>query len=261
MRLSLIDGDLIAFRCAATCNNEEFKIAVYRMEDMLDRIFLAIKAREYKMYLTGANNFRKKLDPMYKANRKDKIPPIHLQACREYLITKWKAKVTDGIEADDALGIEQCLQLKNENVSTVICSIDKDLLQIPGKHYNFLHDEKKTITPIEGFRHFYKQLLIGDTSDNIQGVRGIGKVGAGKHLDHLETEQEMFECVKNLYSDEQRLILNCNLLWIQQKENEIWIDRSKHLHEATVSESKGQEPTEVGEGQDTELDRSDPRRC
>ena len=234
-KIGLVDGDIVAYRCAATCENESFRIAAYRMEDMLFDIFASVKAKEYKIYLTGKDNFRYTIDPMYKFNRKDVPRPIHLQACQEYLITKYKAIVTDGIEADDALGIEQCLHLKNEEISTVIscdqpqhtviCSIDKDLLQIPGHHWNFVKKESRIISSIQGLRHFYKQLLIGDTSDNIFGVKGIGKVKAGYHLDSIETEEEMYNIVKNLYNDDIRFHMNCNTLWIQQKEGELWKDR------------------------------------
>jgi 5'-3' exonuclease len=256
-RVALIDGDIVAFRCAATCNNEAFKIAVYRMEDMLDGIFRAIVAKEYKMYLTGKGSYRKELDPLYKANRKDMVPPIHLSACRDYLASKWNASVTDMIEADDALGIEQCLYLNSKDVSTVICSIDKDLLQIPGKHYNFLHEKKSKVTELEGLQHFYKQLLIGDTSDNIKGIKGIGKVGAGKIVDPLEDEDEMYKTIREIYNDDERLHRNCDLLWIQRNENEKWSDR----YETSVGKSEGQEPSEVDEGLDPSTDRLDPRRC
>jgi 5'-3' exonuclease len=260
-RVGLIDGDIVAYRCAASAiDGTPLKVVVYRMEDMLDRIFLSVQPTEYKIYLSGGDNYRKILDPTYKANRKNIIPPVHLKDCREYLATKWKATITDGIEADDALGIEQCYHLNNENIDTVICSIDKDLLQIPGMHHNFLHERNLLVTPLEGLQSFYRSLLIGDTSDNVKGVAGLGKVKSARIIDHLKTEEEMFEVVKVLYKDNTRLVTNCNLLWIQRKENEIWSDRSKHL-ETAERQSKGQELTEVGQGQDNGLDRHDPRRC
>lgn len=246
--IGLIDGDIVAFRCAATCNNEPLKIAIYRMEDMLDNILSSVQSKTYKMYLTGKNNFRKKIDPEYKANRKDSIPPIHLSDCREFLSSKWNAITTNEIEADDALGIEQCLSKEFE---TVICSIDKDLLQIPGYHFNFLHNVKTLITEEEGYRHFYSQMLIGDRSDNVTGVRGIGKVKAAKLLDPLDNEQDMFDCVKSTYDDDTRFVKNCNLLWIQKKENELWENRSNHLYETTECESERQESSEMGKRSDT----------
>jgi 5'-3' exonuclease len=246
-KLGLIDGDIVAYRCAATCEAESFRIAAYRMEDMLFDIFTSVKAKEYRMYLTGKDNFRYKIDPQYKFNRKDKPRPIHLPACQEYLVTKYKAIVTDGIEADDALGIEQCRHLENEEVSTVICSIDKDLLQIPGEHWNFVKKEALTVSKTQGLRHFYKQLLIGDTSDNIFGIKGIGKVKAGYHLDPIDDEVEMYNIVKGLYNDDERFLKNCNTLWIQQREDELWQDReeSRKLNENIQREAEGKEVAAV----------------
>lgn len=254
--LGLIDGDIVAYRCAATCENESIRIAIYRMEDMLFDIFASVKAKDYLMYITGKDNFRKQVDPQYKFNRKDKPRPIHLAACQEYLITKYKAIVTDGIEADDALGIEQCKHLENDDISTVICSIDKDLLQIPGNHWNFVKKESTTVSPTQGLRHFYKQLLIGDTTDNIFGVRGIGKVKAGYHLDSHDDESDMYNTVKNLYNEDVRFHMNCNTLWIQQKEGELWRDREisktlRGINANKLSETEGQETSAMDAGHDT----------
>lgn len=226
MKVGLIDGDIVAFRCAASCTQGESEgIAKYRMDDMLDRIFMAIQAKEYKVYLTGGDNFRYKIDPQYKANR-TAPDPEHRQACKEYLISKWNAIVTDGIEADDALGIEQCKHLGTE-VETVICSIDKDLLQIPGLHHNFVKEINSLVTELEGLQSFYRSALIGDRSDNIFGIKGIGKVGAAKHLNHLTTEDEMFQKVSDLYNEPLRLTNNLNLLWIMRNEGETWSKRNE----------------------------------
>ena len=159
------------------------------------------------MFLTGKNNFRKRINPQYKANRKDTIPPIYLQQCRDFLIQEWNAEVSEGCEADDELGIAQ-------GESTILCTLDKDLDMIPGLHYNWMHNNIYEVSELEGLQFFYKQLLIGDRSDNIFGVDGIGKVKAAKLIDHLTTEEEMFSTVKKLYNDDKRLCLNMECLYI-----------------------------------------------
>ena len=105
---------------------------------------------------------------------------------------------------------------------TIIVSADKDLRQIPGKHYNFVKEELFEVTPLEGLRFFYKQTLIGDSSDNIYGVKGIGPVKAGKLIDCLDTEEEMYYTCRNLYKDDDRFHLNCKLLWILREDMKIW---------------------------------------
>jgi 5'-3' exonuclease len=96
------------------------------------------------------------------------------------LLTRWGARISYGQEADDSLGIAQSWM-----TDTIICSIDKDLLQIPGKHYNFVKKEFLDVSRIEGLQHFFKQILIGDTADNIGGCKGIGPVKAERLLGGL----------------------------------------------------------------------------
>jgi len=136
------------------------------------------------------------------------------------LISIYKAKVVDNIEADDALGLKQ-------DSDTMICSIDKDLLMCEGNHYNFVKKEKYYVTADEGLLNFYMQFLVGDRIDNIIGVRGIGPVKARKLLED-KTAQEMFDvCVEELGSEE-RAIENGILLYLQRKPDEIWSPPSEN---------------------------------
>ena len=220
----LIDGDLIAFRCAASVGEDgSEEIAVLRSDRLMQDLLHSTEADTYQVFLTGSNNFRRKVNPEYKANRKDKVPPAHLQACREYLVKEWHALVSDGCEADDLLGI-------NQTEDSTIASLDKDLLMIPGWHFNWLHNEKKYVVPEDGIKTFYKQMLIGDRSDNIFGVDKIGKVKAERYIEPLETEEDMICQVLDLYgTDILRFLMNAQCLWIMQNEGETWVQRTKHL--------------------------------
>lgn len=104
----------------------------------------------------------------------------------------------------------------------VICSLDKDLKQIPGHHYNWRRDEFDFVEPIEGLRHFYRQLLTGDRTDNIFGIRGIGTVKSGRLIDNLNTEEDMFHVVQAMYADDQRLLMNGQCLYIMREEGRRW---------------------------------------
>jgi DNA polymerase-1 len=199
------------------------------MEDSLKEILEALGTDDYVMYLTGSNNFRRQIDPNYKANRPDERPK-HWQACRDYLIKKHKAILVDGAEADDALGW-------NQTDDTIICSIDKDLLMILGKHYNWVKKEFTTVTHESALQTFHRQLLIGDTSDNVFGIKGIGPKKAEKALGSLDNHGELFSTVRAMYNDDQRLLLNCNLLWIMRKEGEKWEDAFVELA-ASLKESE-----------------------
>lgn len=239
---TLIDGDIVVYRVACTCEDEVEQVAYWRMEDTLKDIADATNATNSVMYLTGRDNFRRTIDPTYKANRTQERPKFW-QACRDYLIKKHNAVVIDGFEADDALGWDQ-------TDKTVICSIDKDLLMVPGKHYNWVKKEFTTVTEDSGMQAFFRQLLVGDTSDNVFGIKGIGPKKAEKALGELFTFGELFDKVRSMYDDDKRLLLNCNLLWIMRKQGEKWEDRFPDF--AYLLKSDEELPSEhqqTGEGQ------------
>lgn len=236
---ALLDGDIYSFRSAAASENEDLGIAIYRMEEMIDNTLVAVGADEFSMFLSGSNNFRYQVYPEYKANRKAE-KPRHLADLKEYLVKKYNAQVSDGCEADDLLGIAQCGATIDHwqgttEWPTIICSLDKDLRQIPGKHYSFeikgtsslgkewvKPAELLTVTPEEGLKFFYYQMLVGDAADNIKGVSGIGPVKAKNLLAEATTEQELFEIVSYMYSSDEHMLMTGQCLHIFQKENDIW---------------------------------------
>lgn len=223
--IALIDSDLICYRCAASAENEVEDVAIWRVDDAMRRILHNVGATSYESFLSGDSNFRKGIDPSYKANR-TQARPKWLELCREHMVMSWKSRVGDNIEADDLIGIAQTAYFEFGEPS-VVCSLDKDLRQLAGKHYNFVREEFDFVTPLDAHKNFYKQLLIGDTSDNVVGVRGIGKVKAAKIINPLDNEVDMYEAVQNLYDNEERFQRNCQLLWILRKENEFFISPIK----------------------------------
>ena len=215
---ALIDADIVAYRVACTLEDDDAEDFVYaRAEDLIDNILVNTEATEYRLFLSGKNNFRYTIYPEYKAHR-PKEKPFWLEKCRQYLIATFNAEVVDGQEADDALGIAQ-------TEDTIICSIDKDLLMIPGRHYNFVKDEFQEVTNDSGMRHFYMQCLTGDRSDNIKGIEQIGPKKAEKILTGCITEQELFNAVREAYSNDTEFLMNGRVLWIRRKENEDWKER------------------------------------
>lgn len=203
---------------------------------MMKRILETTGASDYECYISGSNNFRYVVDPDYKANRKGKTDPIYRQEANSYLVTTYGAKVTDGIEADDALGIAA-----TTDHDTIICSLDKDLKQIPGNHYNWRKNEFDFVTPVDGLRSLYRSFLIGDTSDNIVGVRGLGPVKSAKYINDLEYEEDMFAAVQILYNDDKRFLKNGQLLYIHRVENDSWVPHYERLKNLTQIESEGDE--------------------
>lgn len=230
MTKALIDGDLIAYRSAAAAENDTFHIARSYMENTIDIILNETKSSEFSIALSGPTNFRYQVYPEYKANRKDQVRPQFLTECKEYLYLQYNAEYSEDCEADDLLGIWQSADISN----TIICSLDKDLRQVPGMHYSWEISgtskgtkwvkpaELVNVTHVDGLRWFYKQLLIGDTADNIKGAAGYGKKKADQFLDQFMFEEEMFDTVRGIYDNDDAMLMNGQCLWVFRKPNDKW---------------------------------------
>ena len=217
--IALVDGDIVAYRCAASAEHDPEGIATWRVNELVETILREVGADSFQVFLTGEDNFRYQIFPEYKANRLGKPRPVHLAACQRRLVEEWGATYVGGMEADDALGIQQCA---SELDNSIICSIDKDLLQIPGWHYNFVRKERTYVTPVDGLRHFYYQLLVGDSSDGIRGADGIGPVKAKKILADAVDEFELYSRCLPCFSCFDELDLNAQVLYIHQKMGDKW---------------------------------------
>ena len=213
----LIDADIVAYRAAASAENEEEGIALARMHDIMHGILSSLQHTGYRCYLSGGGNFRKVLYPEYKANRVQPKPKW-LHKCREHLVISYNAVIVDGIEADDAIGM-------NMGPETVCVSIDKDLRQLPGWHYNFVKGQLDEVNEYDAEYNFYAQFLIGDRSDNIFGVQGIGEKKAEKILYGMDVG-DMFSKVRELYNNDARFLLNGQLLHVFRKKDDIWLPQS-----------------------------------
>ena len=219
--IALLDADILCYRVGFATDNEHENTAIETMavflEDLL--MFDLVDCEEHELFLTGKVNYRHDIavTAPYKGNRKDVKKPTHLPLLREYLQTAWGASVSDGQEADDDIAI-RATELGDD---AIIVSIDKDFMQVPTWHYNFVKREKKYVTPEEGLRFFYKQILTGDNADNIKGIHRVGDVRATKMLADAKTEQELYACCVEAMGAE-RVLENARLLWLRRQPNQLW---------------------------------------
>jgi 5'-3' exonuclease len=214
----LVDGDIVCYRCAVSVKDDEpVELVINRIDNLMTQIIDDTEASEFEFYIKGEKNFRYYINPDYKANR-IQPKPFHLESAYQYVLDCWNAIPSGIYESDDLLGIQQ-------RSDTIIASIDKDLLMIPGMHWNFVKLEKQRVSYMDGIRKFWKQMMIGDTSDNIYGIQGIGPKKAEKLIDWLDSEQEMFEVVYEKYNDPKRFVMNANCLWILQHEEGMWANQ------------------------------------
>lgn len=226
-------------------------LACYYMRQLIQSICNELDTDAYKIILSsiGKQTFRYDLATFlpYKGNR-TQPKPKHYDLLRDYLVTRQGALVTTVLEADDALARLQCKD-------TVICSIDKDLLMIPGKHYNFVTKKKQIITKWGhldfsklkgrykltggGLLWFYAQLILGDSVDNIQGLKGKGPKFVYDHFKKYERynlEYALAANVLQLYIKEygknkgsKWFYENVDLLWILQDTKRKSIELKKLL--------------------------------
>ncbi|MCJ7766620.1 MAG: DNA polymerase I, partial [Thiovulaceae bacterium] len=150
--------------------------------------------------------FRNEIDPNYKANRS--TPPEELTMQLPIAI-EWITKMgfhsiaREGFEADDIIA-SLTIEAKKKGYTVRVVSHDKDLYQLIDDDRVVLVDaiKRKDINEDECFQKYGihpcqftdYQAILGDSADNIPGVRGIGKVGAQKLLSEYET-------LKNVYAN------------------------------------------------------------
>jgi 5'-3' exonuclease len=98
---------------------------------------------------------------------------------------------------------------------------------IPGLHYNW---RKKITYETNNYAsqfNFWKQMIVGDTVDNVQGIKGLGEVKATQRLQQLEPH-EWSEYVKDLYDNDLRFCLNVNLLRIWTQPYQLYYEGKDH---------------------------------
>lgn len=155
--------------------------------------------RDYpKDYLVFAldskgENFRKQIDPLYKANRPEAPEDLKLQlevAIRWVEDMGFKNISIEGYEADDVIASIN-KQANKLDVNVRIISHDKDLYQLIDKDTFLFNPSKKEEIREEECKEKYGvypsqfvdyQSIVGDSADNVPGVKGIGAKGAANLL-------------------------------------------------------------------------------
>jgi len=213
----LIDGDMLVYRVGFACDEEDERTATQTMGNYISEILLDLTDHytEYQVYLTGSSNFRTEVavSQPYKGSRPAR-KPVHKELLREYMIDEWKAEVSNNMEADDSIAIKST----ELNYQSIICSLDKDFLQIPTKMYDYTKKIMKEIDERSATEWLYRQALMGDRVDNIEGIRGVGPKKAEKALEDWTTERDLYERCLKLYEDNEldadRLYENLQLLYL-----------------------------------------------
>lgn len=197
------------------------------------------------LYLTGKHNFRTQIATRQPYKDRPSAKPWHFYNLTAYIKGNYDVRLTEGLEADDLMAIEQTRRIRNGELESIICTRDKDLLHVPGWHYGWelgnqpqfgpelvddlgwlkMSSDRKSIRGT-GLRFFYAQCLIGDRVDSIKGVEGIGPVKAFNLLGGAETESELFNITRLAYKEKYGdmadtfLLETGRLLWMTRELNE-----------------------------------------
>ena len=183
MALALIDADTIYYRAAFQMNKKGIRKGIDTTMASIKDALIGFDDYSQMVAVKGRGNFRKDLYPKYKTNRPalDDDMKEALNYGHSYMVDKYAAVMADGMEADDLVCIWAHEAREAEHQYCVV-GIDKDLLQIPGNHYNFHKQTHQFIDDDTGNYNLMLQCLTGDNSDNIPGIKGIGPKKAERIL-------------------------------------------------------------------------------
>ena len=174
---------------------------------------------------THAPTFRHEIDEQYKANR----PPqpdelkVGIPLIKEMVDGFGIVNIEqDGFEADDIIGTI-AYNAKEEDVDVFLVTPDKDFMQLVDNHITMVKPDNKNggfnLIDREGVKDYFGVYpdkvidvlaIIGDTSDNIPGVPGIGKKGAPALISKYGSLEKAIEDAPNMKSKRNRVGLTEN---------------------------------------------------
>ena len=213
-KLVLIDGHALAFRAyyalpdSLTTSRGELTNAVFGFSSMLLNVIRDEKPDHLIVAFDTGRTFRHEKYSEYKAHR-SKMPQELLDQMEriQQIVRAMNIPIAEaeGFEADDVLGT-LAAQAAKEKLSTVIVTGDSDIFQLvgpdvrvslTGRRFSDMktYDEKRIRQryELEPKQLIDLKALIGDSSDNIPGVRGVGVKTATPLLQKYETVEGVYE--------------------------------------------------------------------
>lgn len=154
--------------------------AIRTMDSWLKEAMGHAGCKDYGIYISpGVGNYRDKLGTVrkYKGNREDHARPTYYYELREYIGRKYTTLIGHQEEADDTCSW-MARYLASNNEPYIVIGHDKDLKQIPGRHYDWVKKGYFHVSDDEALLFFWTQVLSGDTTDNIVGCWKTGEKGA-----------------------------------------------------------------------------------
>ena len=178
------------------------------IEGMLDKF----GTKDYYGYVGGDTNFRKDICTLqpYKGQRTAELP-VHLAACKEYVMQHHRATMSKYVEADDLVSTDNYNAVKNKQDFAAVV-LDKDFKGCEGNWYFYLNDDRRKVrgfgklwrngSDVDGVGRMFKYLQIcqGDKSDLYEphcfSDKENGPVTAYNALKDCKNDTEAFLAMK-----------------------------------------------------------------
>ncbi len=220
-KVILVDGNNLLFRSYfATAytgntmrNSKGFPTnGLYGLVNMLNKIIREEKPEYMLVAFDKGKTFRHEKYLDYKGGRNETPDDLKKQfsvAKKLVPLMGIKCFEIDNYEADDIIGTYSKMALIDPEFETTIVSSDKDLLQLINeetevkllkqKDYIRMNEEKFIDTyGIKPIRMIDLKGLMGDASDNIPGVKGIGEKTALKLLQEYDSLENVYDNIDNI---------------------------------------------------------------
>ena len=220
-KIVLVDGNNLLFRSYyATAysgnimrNKDGFPTnGIYGFVNMINKIIAEEKPEYMMVAFDIGKTFRHEKYADYKGGRNATPEDLKIQfPVAKKILTAMGIKYLecDGYEADDIIGTISMWCEKDDDYEALIVSSDKDLLQLISdettvkllKTKDYIWMDKKTFIDTYGFDPIHMidlKALMGDSSDNIPGVKGIGEKGAIKLVSEYQTLDNIYDNINNI---------------------------------------------------------------
>ncbi|MGN1379545.1 MAG: DNA polymerase I [Bacilli bacterium] len=220
-KIILIDGNNLMFRSyyatfysGANMKNSKGlpTNALFSFATMINKIIKEENPKYIAVAFDIGKNFRKKEFSFYKEGRQNTPDELKMQMpyARKLLEAMGiKYLELEPYEADDIIGTLTKMILEDTDFDATIISSDKDLLQLINydtdvkllKQNGFIRYNEKTFKEefgIDPINIIDLKALMGDSSDNIPGVKGIGEKGALKLLKEYKTIENLYDNIDKI---------------------------------------------------------------
>lgn len=230
-KLILVDGNNLMFRSyyATIYNGQMMKNskgmptnALFGFATMINKIITDENPTYMAVAFDIGKNFRKEEFDFYKEGRMTTPDELKIQMpiARELLDAMGiKHFELAPYEADDIIGTITKMTEEDPDFASVIISSDKDLLQLISDetevkllkqtgYIRYNYDTFKKDYMIEPINIIDLKALMGDSSDNIPGVAGIGEKIALRLLQEYHTLENLYENVENISGKVKEKLIN-----------------------------------------------------